>query len=92
MWYLILVLVIVLILVLTRTNENFMPLNDTYKKDKLKYIPKEIPYSNFLIDLNSNFKSELNAVQPKSSVPLPFKQKVLCNDKLNIQVQKKCIK
>lgn len=68
-----------------------MPLNDTYKKDKLKYVPKEIPYSNFLIDLNNNFKSELDAVQPNIGNPLPFKQKALCDDKLNIQVKKKAL-
>lgn len=72
-----------------------MPLNDTYKKDKLKYTPKEIAYSNFLIDLNNNFKSELDAIQPKTlSVDggrNPLKQKVLCDDKLNIQVQKNAL-
>lgn len=89
MWYLILVTVVLVLFFLKTTTENFMPLNDTYKKDKLKYIPKEIPYSNFLIDLNNNFKKELDAIQPKS--PLPFKQKVLCDDKLNIQVQKNAL-
>ena len=101
MWYLILVLVIILfviILFVKSTNEDFIPLDelktysDLYKKDKLKYIPKEIPYSNFLIDLNNNFKSELNKVQPKSPVVVgAFKQKVLCDDKLNIQVQKNAL-
>jgi hypothetical protein len=95
MWYLILVTLFLVLFFLKMTTENFMPLND--KKDKLKYVPKEIPYSNFLIDLNNNFQSELNAVQPKSSIvdggrnPLPFKQKALCDDKLNIQVQKNAL-
>lgn len=87
MLYIILILV-TLFLILKTTTENFMSLNDTYKKNKLKYVPKEIPYSNFLIDLNNNFKKELDAIQPGGRNPHPFKQKVLCDDKLNIQVQK----
>jgi len=94
MWYLILVTLFLVLFFLT-TTENFMPLFDPYKKDKLKYVPKEIPYSNFLIDLNNNFKNELDAVQPLSAVgglnPFPFKQKALCDNKLNIQVQKKAL-
>jgi hypothetical protein len=92
MLYLILV-TLFLVLFFLKTTENFMPLDDTYKKDKLKYTPKEIPYSNFLIDLNNNFKSELNAVQPLSvdKGRKPLKQKVLCDDKLNIQVQKNAL-
>lgn len=97
MWYLILVTLFLVLFLFKTTTENFLPLNDTYKKDKLKYVPKEIPYSNFLIDLNNNFKSELNSVQPKTSSvdgghnPIPFKQKALCDDKLNIQVQKNAL-
>lgn len=95
MWYLIIVTLFLILFFIKTTTENFMPLSDPYKKDKLKYTPKEIPYSNFLIDLNNNFKSELEAAQPSSVVggsnPLPFKQKALCDDKINIQVQKNAL-
>lgn len=92
MWYLIIGLTtsLILILFLKTTIENFIPLDDMYKKDKLKYLPKQIPYSNFLIDLNNNFKNELNNVQPNLSVD-PFKQKVLCDDNLNIQVKRNAL-
>ncbi len=100
MWYLILVTLFLVLFFLKTTTpamtvatEKFMPLSDSYKNNKLKYTPKEIPYSNFLIDLNDNFKKELDAVQPSLVVggPNPLKQKALCDDKLNIQVQKNAL-
>lgn len=92
MWYLILI-IIILVLILKSTTEKFIPLNDLYKKDKLKYIPKEIPYSNFLIDLNNNFKNELDALQPKSSsfVVGGNNPKVLCDDHLKLEVENKAL-
>lgn len=96
MWYLIILIISLVLVLLKPTNENFEslndPLNDIYKKDKLIDKPKEIPYSNFLIDLNDNFKNELNAVQPSTVVNSnPFKQKVLCDDHLKIEVQNKAL-
>lgn len=82
---------LILFLFLKTTIEDFMSFDDQYKKDKLKYIPKEIPYSNFLIDLDNNFKNKLNTVQPEKSLNNPFKQKVLCNDNLSIQVKKNAL-
>jgi len=84
----ILVTLFLVLFFLKITTENFMPLNDTYKKDLLKVEPIKIPYSEFLIDLDNNFKNELNKVQPEKSLNNTFKQKVLCDDKINIQVQK----
>lgn len=83
-----LVIGLVLILVIffnLKYTENFI---DLQKKNKLKYNVKDIPYSNFLVDLNSNFKDELNSVQPKEHSSF---QKVLCDNNLKIEVQNKSL-
>lgn len=69
--------------------EQFKPLNDPYKTNLLKTEPIKIPYHEFLVDLNDNFKKELNMVQPSLVVggPNPLKQKVLCDDNLNLKIK-----
>lgn len=83
------VVVIGLVLILffnLNYTENFI---DLHMKTKLKYNIKDIPYSNFLVDLDTNLKKELDTIRSKDDTL--FKQKVLCDNNLNIEVQNRSL-
>lgn len=87
---LIVIVFIIISLLLKPTSENFESLNDEYKRYIFKNKYKDIPYYNFLIDLNNNVEKELG-VQSEVVIDKPLKQNVLCNNESKSQVQNKIL-
>ena len=90
MYLLILILILTLILVNTNLTETFV--NHEYQRQILKYKPKDDAYMDFLSDLNSSFKENLDKATDLNGQITPIKQKVLCNDTIRKDIEIKSLK
>lgn len=86
-------IIVIIIFIKPNINEDFTDINtikykDTYKNKSVKNLKKDI-YMDFLGDLNNSFKVHLDNHNDSNS---PIKQKVMCNDKIKIDIQSSALK
>jgi hypothetical protein len=93
----IIAILLVLYLFFAGVQEHFQPLKETDGINLQVIIPKNMKlkddrYMDFLQDLDFKFKEKLDELNVKQhTTNLPFKQKVLCDDRLNKQTQSEAL-
>lgn len=79
----ILISISIIYTVVNSSFEHFLPLHDEYSNRKIKYQIKEDSYMNFLVNLNNNFKTQIQSVGGKAA---------LCNINVKNTIEKKALK
>lgn len=69
-----------------KIKEHFTQYEEPYKQQIISYTPKKSDYMEFLGNLNDSYHTYLQKYKKDSKLPLP--QKLLCDDKIKIQIQK----